>query len=211
MSAVTAADRAALAGDLRYLASRINSWADSWRYRELFEFVSEMATKIRRLATMPATAGATRDRLTALAEYLDGAVSTSSEFEAGAALRAAVAQLRELVEVEDRTAYVAGLRALATFLAKHPNVPVPESYHTFDLSVFVDGADDDEKRAAVDKTAEALGVTASDNDGRSHYKAVRKFGPVAYESLFVSTAYHAQSDALNSYRDVIRLDGQVAA
>lgn len=208
--AITPDARAALAGDLRYLASRVDSRAGDWYQPASNSFVSETKVEIRRIAALPAATGVTRERLTALVAAIDETPYLTARADV---LRGVAAQLRELAGAEGRAALVAGLRALATFLARHPNVPVPESYHTFDLSVFADGADDDEKRAAVDKTAEALGVTASDNDGRGHYKAVRRFGPVAYESLFVSDAYHAQSDALNSYRDVIRLDddGQVAA
>jgi hypothetical protein len=206
LTSITPDERAALAGDLRYLASRIDLWAARWHTPDLFEFVSGIATETRRIAALPAASAPARERLTGLAAYLDAAVSTSSEFEAGAALRAAAEQLRELSRAEDRAAFVAGLRALARFLAAHPDVPVPESYHTQDFTVFPDGDTDDEKRAAVDATAAVLGVVPDDHGGRGHYKAVRRFGPVAYETFFVSAAYRARSDALDSYRDAITVD-----
>jgi hypothetical protein len=211
LTTITPDARAALAGDLRYLASRIDSWAARWHTPGLFEFVSGIATETRRIAALPASSAPARERLTDLAAYLDAAVSTSSEFEAGAALRAAAAQLRELSQAADRAALVAGLRALAAFLAAHPDVPVPQSYHVQDITFFPDGSTDDERRAAVDLIGHALGVPAADPHGHGHYQAERAFGPVAYRALTISTAATARADARNSYADVIRLDDAAAA
>lgn len=206
MTTINPDERAALAGDLRYLASRVDSSAGDWYQPASFDFMSETKTEIRRLAALPAASGAARERLTALAALLAETIDRPDLSDRAPVLRRTAAVLRELSRAEDRAALVAGLRALARFLAAHPDVPVPESYHAQDITVFPPGADDDEKRAAVDAIAAALGVTPGDDGGRSHYRAVRKFGPVAYEAFFVSSAYRARSDALDSYRDAITID-----
>jgi hypothetical protein len=111
---------------------------------------------------------------------------------------------------DDRAALVAGLRALADFLEANPAVPVQESYHREDITFFPPGDTDDEKRAAVDLAASAMGVRAADPDGHGHYRAERMFGPVVYQVLMISSAARARADARDSYADVISLD-QVAA
>jgi hypothetical protein len=112
---------------------------------------------------------------------------------------------------DDRAALVYGLLALACFLEAHPDVPVPESYFTQHISVIPYGADDDERRAAVDAAAAALGVTADDPHGSGHYKAAREFGPIAYEIFTISAAARARSDAQDSYRYSVRLDDATVA
>ena len=106
---------------------------------------------------------------------------------------------------DDRAALIDGLLALACFLEAHPDVPVPESYHAQYISVIPDGTED-ERRAAVDAAAAALGVVAADPRGCGHYKAIRMFGPVGYEIFTISAAARARSDAQDSYRASIRLD-----
>lgn len=111
---------------------------------------------------------------------------------------------------DDRAAWIDGLRSLACFLEAHPDVPVPERYHTQYLSVIPRGSED-ECRVAVDAVAAMLGVIPDDRDGQGHYKAVRPFGPVAYEVFFISDAWNARYDALNSYSGSVRLDDPVVA
>ena len=111
---------------------------------------------------------------------------------------------------DDRAALIDGLLALACFLEAHPDVPVPESYHAQYISVIPDGTED-ERRAAVDAAAAALGVVAADPRGCGHYKAIRMFGPVGYEIFTISAAARARSDAQDSYRDSVRLDDHSAA
>jgi hypothetical protein len=112
---------------------------------------------------------------------------------------------------DDRAAFVAGLRAVADFLEANPAVPVPQSYHRQDITFFPDGDTDDQRRAAVDLIACAMGVPAADPDGYGHYRAERMFGPVAYRALMISTAARTRADARDSYADVIRLDDQAVA
>ena len=112
---------------------------------------------------------------------------------------------------QDRAALVAGLRELADFLASHPDVPVPESYHEHTITLFPGGGTDDEKRVGVDAAASALGVAAGDADGCGHYRAERAFGPVVYRAVMISSAARARADAQDSYRYSVRVDSAVAA
>jgi hypothetical protein len=112
---------------------------------------------------------------------------------------------------DDRAALIDGLLELACFLESHSDVPVPESYHSQQISVIPEGTDDDERRAAVDAAAAALGVTADDPNGSGHYKAARKFGAIAYEVFTISAAARARSDAQDSYRYSVRCDEATVA
>jgi hypothetical protein len=112
---------------------------------------------------------------------------------------------------DDRAALVAGLRALADFLEANPAVPVPASCHREDITFFPAGDTDDERRAAVDLIACALGAPAADPGGHGHYGAERAFGPVVYKALMISTAARTRADARDSYADVIRLDDVATA
>ena len=83
---------------------------------------------------------------------------------------------------DDRAAFIDGLVALACFLEAHPEAPVPSAYDDkVTLHVFPDGDTDDERRAAVDSTAAALGTTAGESrPGSGHYQFSLRFGPVSY-------------------------------
>lgn len=112
----------------------------------------------------------------------------------------------------DRAALIAGLRGLADFLEANPAVPVPESYQSKPISVLPPfRASDAERRAFVDAFAIAAGVEAADLDDSGHYMATAQFGPVEYRSYAISTAARDRADALDSYRDSIRLDDERVA
>jgi hypothetical protein len=110
----------------------------------------------------------------------------------------------------DRAALVAGLRSLADFLDEHRDLPVP-SYVSGHISVPAPPGDDDERQAFVDNTAAALGTPAAHIAPSGHYVTVRAFGPVEFQAYMIPVAAHARYDALNSYRDSIRLDEPMAA
>jgi hypothetical protein len=79
---------------------------------------------------------------------------------------------------EERGRLTAGLRELADFLDRNPQVPAP---WRADLLVFPTEAPDAEMLAEIDAIAGQIGVTASDDRSpRGHYSAVRHFGPVRY-------------------------------
>jgi hypothetical protein len=87
---------------------------------------------------------------------------------------------------EERTRLIAGLRDLADFLDRNPEVPVP--WRT-DLLVFPAEGSDAEMFAEIDAIAEQIGVTASDADSPAgHYSAVRGFGPVQYRAVAIPHA-----------------------
>ena len=111
---------------------------------------------------------------------------------------------------DDRAALVDGLRALADFIEANPALPVP-SYVSARVSVPAPGGDDDERRTFVDSAAAALGTTAAYAVPSGHYTTTRTFGPVGFSAFMVPAAAHARHDALDSYRDSIRLDQPVAA
>ncbi len=114
------------------------------------------------------------------------------------------------VNPEERAAFIAALRDLAGFLEGHPDVPVPESWHTKQITVFPDGDTDEQRRAGVDAAAGALGVTAADPDGSGHYQAARRFGSLAYQVLAISDARRAAYDAGSSYYDCVTPDSPQA-
>jgi hypothetical protein len=84
---------------------------------------------------------------------------------------------------EQRARLVAGLRDLADFLDRNPEVPAPWGT---DLLVFPPEASDAEMFAEIDTIAELIGSTASDDGSPSgHYSAVRSFGPVQYRAIAI--------------------------
>ena len=91
---------------------------------------------------------------------------------------------------EQRVRLIAGLRDLADFLDRNPDVPAPREA---DLLVFPPDASDAEMFAEVDTIAVLIGSPASDSDSpRGHYSAVRSFGPVQYRA--VAIPYRARKE-----------------
>jgi hypothetical protein len=88
--------------------------------------------------------------------------------------------------VGGRLRLIAGLRELADFLNRNPEVPAP---WRADLIVFPLEGSDAEMFAEIDAIAEQIGVTASDADSPAgHYSAVRSFGPVHYRAVAIPHA-----------------------
>jgi hypothetical protein len=87
---------------------------------------------------------------------------------------------------EERTRLIVGLRDLADFLNRNPEVPVPRGT---DLLVFPLQGSDAEMFTEIDAIAEQIGVTASDaGSPAGHYSAVRGFGPVQYRAVAIPNA-----------------------
>jgi hypothetical protein len=87
---------------------------------------------------------------------------------------------------QERARLIAGLRDLAEFLSRNPQVPAPR--YT-DLLVFPPRGSDAEMFAEVDAIAGQIGVTASQNDTPDgHYIACRYFGPVQYRAVAIPQA-----------------------
>jgi hypothetical protein len=84
---------------------------------------------------------------------------------------------------EERGRLIAGLRHLADFLSRNPDVPVPRYA---EVIVFPAPASNAEMFAEIDAIAEQIGVMASDaGSPAGHYSAARDFGPVRYRAVAI--------------------------
>ncbi|MGI5284876.1 hypothetical protein ACQEVF_16265 [Nonomuraea polychroma] len=106
-----------------------------------------------------------------------------------------------------RRELIASLRALATFLDSHPQLPVPR-YGLLRVSVHTnydtDATSEAEAIAEVERIAALLGTTPTVEHG--HHIAGAEFGSVRYEAVLVTQAAMDRRAALDSYRDAIALD-----
>jgi hypothetical protein len=113
---------------------------------------------------------------------------------------------------DDRAAFIDGLLALACFLEAHPEAPAPRAFDdAVIMHVFPDGDTDNERRAAVDSAATALGATAAASrpDSR-HYLFNLRFGPVTYCMVTISTGQTATAARVLGH-ETARLDDNSAA
>jgi hypothetical protein len=96
---------------------------------------------------------------------------------------------------DDRAALIDGLLSLACFLEARPDVPAPRLFDdVVVVHVFPDGDTDTERRAVVDSTAAALGVTAAESrPGSGHYLFSLRFGPVTYCMVTISAEQTAET------------------
>ena len=180
-----AADQAAFIPDLGELATRIDvvlahPWIDRGAFLRDIQRGLEQAADVL-------SAGPGRDQLADLVARIGGALFAPEAARQACLrhVREALGSLAEVTAAElraaaDRAVLVAGLRDLADFLAAHPDVPVPPAYHEETIHQFPDGDTDAERRAGVDRAADAMGVPAAETRG-GHYKATARFGPLAYE------------------------------
>jgi hypothetical protein len=87
---------------------------------------------------------------------------------------------------EERVRLIAGLRDLAEFLDRNPQVPAPPYA---DLLVFPPTGTDAEMFAEIDVIAGQIGATASrDETPAGHYRASRWFGSVQYRAVAIPRA-----------------------
>jgi hypothetical protein len=106
---------------------------------------------------------------------------------------------------EARARLVASLRELASFLAAHPEVPVPEYEVTLGFAVSVDGGDE----AAIERVraaAAALGVEAVEYSP-GYWRAERTFGQVSYGCGYIARRIWAEAQATRSYEGAVVPDG----
>jgi hypothetical protein len=101
----------------------------------------------------------------------------------------------------ERDAFIKGLRALARYLAAHPDIPVP----AYDININLPAdSDQDGGFAQVDQIAELLGVPVTDDTARDgHYQATKTFGPVQYTVVSIPVARMERHYAHMSYRDSV--------
>lgn len=87
---------------------------------------------------------------------------------------------------EERRNLISGLRELADFLERNPEVPAPR---WADLMVFPPASTDQEMKAEIDTIAALIGAAINDDtadDG--HYTTAREFGTVQYRAIGIPRA-----------------------
>ena len=108
-----------------------------------------------------------------------------------------------------RQALTDGLRNLATFLDRHPHVPV-NSWQ--EITYCVSAAADAAGLAALAAIAEAIGVEVTAVGGgpvtadTSHFYVTRTFGPITYKAAYILRQEMADYRALMSYSGTIRAE-----
>ena len=108
----------------------------------------------------------------------------------------------------ERAAVVAGLRALAGYLAANPSVPIPP--YGWDVLVHAEGTDS-EQFSQVDLVSEIMGERPVDQRASTgHHHAERSFGPVTYRFAGISEQRMAQHQAWASYADSVVPDEPAA-
>ena len=104
----------------------------------------------------------------------------------------------------ERDAVVAGLRALAGYLAANPAVPVPP--FGWDVLVHAAGTDS-EQFSQVDLVGEIMGERPVDQRAAAgHHHVERSFGPVTYRFVGISEQRMARHHAGASYADSVAPD-----
>ena len=102
-------------------------------------------------------------------------------------------------EAGERSSFIAGLRALATFLEDHPNVPAPR---LADVMVFPADCTDLEAQVEVNTIAALIGSDVHDETAnQGHYTTSRGFGPVEYRAVAIPTGDRESSQAQPTKRN----------
>jgi hypothetical protein len=93
---------------------------------------------------------------------------------------------------DERVRLIAGLRELADFLDRNPQIPAPRRS---DLLVFPPAGSDAEMFAEIDVIAGRMGTAASSDDSPvGHYSAARDFGPVQYRAVAIPHSARTQNE-----------------
>jgi len=101
----------------------------------------------------------------------------------------------------ERDAVVAGLRALAGYLAANPAVPIPP--YGWDVLVHAQGTDS-EQFSQVDLVSEIMGERPADQRATTgHHHVERSFGPVTYRFAGIAGHRMARHQAWASYADSV--------
>jgi hypothetical protein len=107
-----------------------------------------------------------------------------------------------------RIRVAAGLRDLASFIERNPDLPIPRNV---DISLSVIGDDDKQERDEIDRIAAILGVPATFPYGLHHYRAAREFGPVTFSALAISQEYMRMHHARTALIDIINESGEIGS
>lgn len=89
----------------------------------------------------------------------------------------------------ERQALISGLRDLAYFLERNPDVPAP-GYA--DLLVFPPAGSDDEKRREIDVIASLIGSGTATVSSFCHYTTSRRFGRIEYRAVAIPADAHKE-------------------
>jgi hypothetical protein len=137
-----------------------------------------------------------------------GAVEVSSMTDSGGSVPEWGPQIGWLDLSDERRELIKGLYRLAAWVADRPDLPVPRMEARVST---LDEATWDDQRAAVDRVAAALGVTAEYGAGGHHYTAESYFGPARFVAVAITAERLAAHEAETSYRGSVQPDPQAAA
>ncbi|MFD1120837.1 hypothetical protein [Sphaerisporangium aureirubrum] len=108
-------------------------------------------------------------------------------------------------DTDHHTAFIAGLRQLATFLEANPEVPVPR--HSTSIAYFPERTADAEMCAEIDRITALCGSKIDPGSlTHDHYGTTLCFGPIRYEAFAVLANARARHDAFVSYQGCITPD-----
>ena len=100
-------------------------------------------------------------------------------------------------DTDQRAAFIAGLHALADYLATNPAIPVPP--YGEEITFHVDAAEDGGCHQ-VRQLARLLGARVTDETAHDgHCYATRSFGPLSYRVVSIPNSRMARHRALWSY------------
>ncbi|MFC4591837.1 hypothetical protein [Sphaerisporangium corydalis] len=109
------------------------------------------------------------------------------------------------LDPDHRTAFITGLRHLATFLETNPDVPVPRFSTT--IGYFPERSADAEMCAEIDRIAALCGTKIDSGAlAHDHYSTALHFGPVRYEAFAILADARARHDAFSSYHGCVTPD-----
>lgn len=103
----------------------------------------------------------------------------------------------------ERAKLITGLRELANFLDRNPEVPAPRYA---DLMVFPSVGTDEQMCTEIDHIAVLLGTQITEARC-GHYVTERLFGPVKYLAVAISATARESYHARNSYAENIVVSG----
>ncbi len=106
----------------------------------------------------------------------------------------------------DRTEIVGALRQLADWLDANPEVPV--NPWGWDLMVFPAGPGDDiAGQAEISRVAALMAVTAASTDSdKTDWIALRRFGPITYQAIYITSRRMRSHQTLMSYSGDVPAD-----
>ncbi|GII67351.1 hypothetical protein Skr01_74360 [Sphaerisporangium krabiense] len=106
------------------------------------------------------------------------------------------------VDPDHRTAFITGLRRLATFLEANPEVPVPRYSTT--IGYCAERTADAEMCAEIDRIAALCGTKIDSGAlAHDHYLTALHFGPVRYEAFAILADARARHEAFSTYHGCV--------